>query len=61
MIPTTPPAKRKTAVNSKKGVETMVEQTEPTAVKMTPKPSDRVVRKAAIQTPPISCEKASGQ
>ena len=47
MIPTTPPAKRKTAVKSKKGVETIVEHAEPTAVKITPKPSDKVLRKAA--------------
>ena len=52
MMPTTPPAKRKTAVKSRKGVETIVEQAEPTAVKITPKPPERVVRKAAIQKPP---------
>jgi len=42
MIPTTPPAKRNTAVKSKKGVETMVEHAEVTAVKMTEKPEERV-------------------
>ena len=42
MIPTTPPAKRNTAVKSRKGVETMVEHAEVTAVKMTEKPEERV-------------------
>ena len=52
MIPTTPPANRKTAVNSRKGVETIVEQAEPTAVKMTPKPSARVCKKADKENTP---------
>jgi hypothetical protein len=52
MMPTTPPAKRKTAVKSRKGVETIVEQAEPTAVKITPKPSARVLRKAAKKDTP---------
>ena len=47
MIPTTPPAKRKTAVKSRKGVETMVEQADVTAVKMTEKPDERVESRSA--------------
>ena len=42
MIPTTQPAKRNTAVKSRKGVETIVEHAEVTAVKMTEKPEERV-------------------
>ena len=47
MIPTTPPAKRNTAVKSRKGVETMVEQADVTAVRMTEKPDERVESKSA--------------
>ena len=47
MIPTTPPAKRKTAVKSRKGVETIVEQADVTAVKMTEKPDERVESRSA--------------
>lgn len=47
MIPTTPPAKRNTAVNSKKGVETMVEQADVTAVRITEKPEERVESRSA--------------
>ena len=46
MIPTTPPANKKTAVKSRKGVETMVEQAEVTAVRITEKPEERVESKS---------------
>ena len=46
MIPTTPPANRKTAVNNRKGVETIVEQADVTAVKITEKPEERVESKS---------------
>lgn len=46
-MPTTPPANKKTVVNKRKGVLTIVLQALPTAVKMTVKPSERVVMRVA--------------
>ena len=45
MIPTQPPANKKQAVNSKKGVSTIVEQILVTVVKIVVVPPDRVVNK----------------
>ena len=59
MIPTTPPAKRKMQVNSRKGVLTMVVQASVTQLRISVKPVVSCSRKAAIENLLISYEKAN--